>query len=265
MKNIRRGSVLYLTSNLSRISYITEMRPWILELLFKTKQKPNVFMLQGETQDCEVSLLLPCPKTCKNLWRSCVDHHSFFSSNRTARSPKYNNSTVQSYKKLITQHLGLGNSKTERWACACIFMCSLSNCYLTKVSFLSFLMFSGPVCQRVVGGMVWNPVLQRSISSEHLETKSLPSRSPPTTPNWYDLQGLSNVSASSFCPVFWWILVSLAGEVLEFAMASVNLARPQLNWPMNWKTCQREKMSSTHTGHLWAVAGWTVKGIHRIS
>uniref|UniRef100_A0A8C2X0S8 protein-tyrosine-phosphatase n=1 Tax=Cyclopterus lumpus TaxID=8103 RepID=A0A8C2X0S8_CYCLU len=40
------------------------------------------------------------------------------------------------------------------------------------------------LCQRVVGGMVWNPVLMRSISSEYLETKSLPSRSPPNTPNW---------------------------------------------------------------------------------
>lgn len=37
---------------------------------------------------------------------------------------------------------------------------------------------------------MWNPVLRRSISSEYLETKSLPSRSPPTTPNWYDLQEL---------------------------------------------------------------------------
>ncbi|KAM8734043.1 tyrosine-protein phosphatase non-receptor type 3 isoform 1-T2 [Acanthopagrus schlegelii] len=133
--------------------------PWgnIIKISFKRKRfLIHLKRKHGETQDCEVSLLLPCPKTCKNLWRSCVDHHSFFSSNRTVRSPKYNNSTVQSYKKLITQHLGLGNSKTE----------------------------SGPVCQRVVGGMVWNPVLQRSISSEHLETKSLPSRSPPTTPNW---------------------------------------------------------------------------------
>ncbi|XP_047216559.1 tyrosine-protein phosphatase non-receptor type 3 isoform X2 [Girardinichthys multiradiatus] len=110
----------------------------------------------GETQDCEVSLILPCPKSCKNLWRSCVDHHSFFSSSRSGRSPKYNNSTVKGYTKLITQHLGLSNSKTE----------------------------DGPVCQRVVGGMVWNPVLRRSLSSEHLETKSLPSRSPPSTPNW---------------------------------------------------------------------------------
>ncbi|XP_028281177.1 tyrosine-protein phosphatase non-receptor type 3 isoform X1 [Parambassis ranga] len=133
--------------------------PWgnIIKISFKRKRfLIHLKRKHGETQDCEVSLVLPCPKTCKNLWRSCVDHHSFFSSNRTTRSPKYNNSTVQSYRKLITQHLGLGHSKTE----------------------------SGPVCQRVVGGMVWNPVLRRSLSSEHLETKSLPSRSPPTTPNW---------------------------------------------------------------------------------
>ncbi|XP_071772897.2 tyrosine-protein phosphatase non-receptor type 3 isoform X1 [Centroberyx gerrardi] len=137
--------------------------PWgnIIKISFKRKRfLIHLKRKHGETQDCVVSLALPCPKTCKNLWRSCVDHHSFFSSSRTARSPKHNNSTVQSYSKLLTQHLGLGNSKTE----------------------------SGPVCRRVVGGMVWNPVLQRSISTEYLETKSLPSRSPPTTPNWYDLQ-----------------------------------------------------------------------------
>uniref|UniRef100_A0A087YGR2 protein-tyrosine-phosphatase n=1 Tax=Poecilia formosa TaxID=48698 RepID=A0A087YGR2_POEFO len=134
--------------------------PWgnIIKISYKRRRfVVHLKRKHGETQDCEVSLNLPCPKTCKNLWRSCVDHHSFFSSSRTARSPKYNNSTVKGYKQLITQHLGLSNSKTED---------------------------RGPVCQRVVGGMVWNPVLQRSISSEHLETKSLPSRSPPSTPNW---------------------------------------------------------------------------------
>ncbi|XP_037640480.1 tyrosine-protein phosphatase non-receptor type 3 isoform X2 [Sebastes umbrosus] len=133
--------------------------PWgnIIKISFKRKRfLIHLKRKHGETQDCEVSLVLPCPKTCKNLWRSCVDHHSFFCSNRTSRSLKLNNSTVQSYRKLITQHLGLGNSQSE----------------------------SGPVCQRVVGGMVWNPVLKRSISSENFETKSLPSRSPPNTPNW---------------------------------------------------------------------------------
>ncbi|KAM9723839.1 tyrosine-protein phosphatase non-receptor type 3 isoform 4-T7 [Menidia menidia] len=134
--------------------------PWgnIIKISFKKRRFIiHLKRKHGETQNCEMSLVLPCPKTCKNLWRSCVDHHSFFS-NRSARNPKYNNSTVQSYKSLITQHLGLGNSKTDT--------------------------SSGPVCQRVVGGMVWNPVLRRSLSSEHLETKSLPSRSPPSTPNW---------------------------------------------------------------------------------
>ncbi|KAG7242025.1 hypothetical protein INR49_024070 [Caranx melampygus] len=133
--------------------------PWgnIIKISFKRKRfLIHLKRKHGETQDCEVSLNLSCPKSCKNLWSSCVDHHTFFCSNRTARSPKHNNSTVHSYTKLITQHLGIGNSKPE----------------------------SGPVCQRVVGGMVWNPVLRRSFSSEHLETRSLPSRSPPTTPNW---------------------------------------------------------------------------------
>ncbi|XP_043973136.1 tyrosine-protein phosphatase non-receptor type 3 isoform X2 [Gambusia affinis] len=133
--------------------------PWgnIIKISYKRRRFiVHLKRKHGETQDCEVSLNLPCPKTCKNLWRSCVDHHSFFSSSRTAKSPKYNNSTVKGYKQLITQHLGLTNSKTEE----------------------------GPVCQKVVGGMVWNPVLRRSISSERLETMSLPSRSPPSTPNW---------------------------------------------------------------------------------
>ncbi|KAM8870843.1 tyrosine-protein phosphatase non-receptor type 3 isoform 2-T4 [Spinachia spinachia] len=133
--------------------------PWVNIIKISFKRKRFLIHLKrkhGETQDCEVSLVLPCAKTCKNLWRSSVDHHSFFCSNRIAKSPKHNNTTVQSYRRLITQHLGLGNSKFE----------------------------SGPVCQRVVGGMVWNPVVQRSFSSDHLETKSLPSRSPPNTPNW---------------------------------------------------------------------------------
>lgn len=144
-----------------------------------------LLLLQGETQDCEMSMILPCPKTCKNLWRSCVDHHSFFCSNRSARSPKHNNSTIHSYTKLITQHLGLGHTKNERWAWK---PDALINSFKKFESSLTISAPSGPVCQRVVGGMVWNPVLRRSISSECLETKSLPSRSPPSTPNWYGPQ-----------------------------------------------------------------------------
>ncbi|XP_053743192.1 tyrosine-protein phosphatase non-receptor type 3 isoform X1 [Synchiropus splendidus] len=133
--------------------------PWgnIIKISFKRKRfLVHLKRKHGETRDCVVSLTLSCPKTCKNLWRSCVDHHTFFSSNRTTRSLNQNSSTVQAYRKLITQHLGISNTHPD----------------------------SGPVCHRVVGGMVWNPAVKRSLSSECLETKSLPSRSPPTTPNW---------------------------------------------------------------------------------
>ncbi|CAN9514236.1 unnamed protein product [Ophioblennius macclurei] len=133
--------------------------PWgnIIKISFKRKRFfVHLKRKHGETQDCEVSLLLPCPKSCKNLWRSCIDHHSFFCANQTPRTPKQSTSSIHSYRKLITQHLGLGNNKPE----------------------------SGPVWQRVVGRTVWNPGPIRSLSSEHLETMSLPSRSPPTTPNW---------------------------------------------------------------------------------
>lgn len=133
--------------------------PWVNIIKISFKKKRFFIDLRrkhGETQDCEISLTLPCPRTCKTLWKSCVDHHSFFHPNRSNCSPKHTNLATQQTSKLFTHHLGLGHSKTD----------------------------SGPVYRRVIGGMVWNPVLKRSISLEHLETKSLPSRSPPQTPNW---------------------------------------------------------------------------------
>uniref|UniRef100_A0A6Q2YNA1 protein-tyrosine-phosphatase n=1 Tax=Esox lucius TaxID=8010 RepID=A0A6Q2YNA1_ESOLU len=105
--------------------------PWVNIIKISFKRKRFLIQLRrkhGETQDCVVSLVLPCPRTCKNLWRSCVDHHSFFHS-KSAHSPHHTN-------------------------------------------------------LKVMGGMEWNPVGRGSSSSEHLETKSLPSRSPPLTPNW---------------------------------------------------------------------------------
>lgn len=81
---------------------------------------------------------------------------------------------------------------------------------------------SGPVCHRVVGGMVWNPVLQRSISSEYLETKSLPSRSPPTTPNWYKLQDQTHrfFKASAFISSLSSVCVLSSQKVLHSPVLS---------------------------------------------
>uniref|UniRef100_A0AAY5L4A6 protein-tyrosine-phosphatase n=1 Tax=Esox lucius TaxID=8010 RepID=A0AAY5L4A6_ESOLU len=129
--------------------------PWVNIIKISFKRKRFLIQLRrkhGETQDCVVSLVLPCPRTCKNLWRSCVDHHSFFHS-KSAHSPHHTNLVTQIHNKLLSQHWTLGNS---------VFNSSY----------------------KVMGGMEWNPVGRGSSSSEHLETKSLPSRSPPLTPNW---------------------------------------------------------------------------------
>ncbi|TSK20251.1 Tyrosine-protein phosphatase non-receptor type 3 [Bagarius yarrelli] len=87
---------------------------------------------QGEVGQQVVSVSMPSSRSCKNLWRSCVDHHTF-----------YNRKNLHAVSKPR----------------------------------------SVPLCRKLVGEVTWNPLI-KSLSTEHLETKSLPSRSPPSTPNW---------------------------------------------------------------------------------
>nr|XP_033786523.1 tyrosine-protein phosphatase non-receptor type 3 isoform X3 [Geotrypetes seraphini] len=88
-------------------------------------------------------------RTCKNLWKSCVDHHTFFQAKKS----------LPHEKKPPSSYWTLGSRNQAKSV-------------------------SSQVCRKVIGGMVWNSNLKRSLSVEHLETKSLPSRSPPITPNW---------------------------------------------------------------------------------
>ncbi|KTG46099.1 hypothetical protein cypCar_00013562 [Cyprinus carpio] len=75
---------------------------------------------------------MPSSRACKNLWKSCVDHHTFYN-----RKPSHSASKLSSV----------------------------------------------PLYRKLIGEKMLNPAV-RSNSAEHLETKSLPSRSPPNTPNW---------------------------------------------------------------------------------
>ncbi|KAG7469158.1 hypothetical protein MATL_G00126030 [Megalops atlanticus] len=122
----------------------------IIKISFKRKR----FFIQlrqkhGETRDHTVPFILPNYRACKNLWKSCVEHHTFFQTKRA----------LPQDKKHFPTYWNLGSKNPAKT-------------------------INSQIYRKVMGGMVWNPVLRKSLSAEHLETKSLPSRSPPITPNW---------------------------------------------------------------------------------
>ncbi|GAB1288532.1 Tyrosine-protein phosphatase non-receptor type 3 [Apodemus speciosus] len=130
----------------------TSFYPWvnILKISFKRKK----FFIhqrqkQAESREHIVAFNMLNYRSCKNLWKSCVEHHSFFQAKKL----------LPQEKNVLSQYWTLGSRNPKK---------SINNQY----------------CKKVIGGMVWNPVMRRSLSVERLETKSLPSRSPPITPNW---------------------------------------------------------------------------------
>ncbi|KFV82223.1 Tyrosine-protein phosphatase non-receptor type 3 [Struthio camelus australis] len=130
----------------------TSFYPWvnILKISFKRKK----FFIQqrqkhNESREHIVAFNMLNYRACKNLWKSCVEHHTFFQAKKS----------LPHEKKILSHYWTLGSRNPAK---------SVSSQY----------------CRKVIGGMVWNPSMRRSLSVEHLETKSLPSRSPPVTPNW---------------------------------------------------------------------------------
>ncbi|NXO47766.1 PTN3 phosphatase, partial [Aramus guarauna] len=130
----------------------TSFYPWvnILKISFKRKK----FFIQqrqkhNESREHIVAFNMLNYRACKNLWKSCVEHHTFFQAKKT----------LPHEKKILSHYWTLGSRNPAK---------SVNSQY----------------CRKVIGGMVWNPSMRRSLSVEHLETKSLPSRSPPVTPNW---------------------------------------------------------------------------------
>ncbi|NXP76654.1 PTN3 phosphatase, partial [Ramphastos sulfuratus] len=130
----------------------TSFYPWvnILKISFKRKK----FFIQqrqkhSESREHIIAFNMLNYRACKNLWKSCVEHHTFFQAKKS----------LPHDKNVLSHYWTLGSRNPAK---------SLNSQY----------------CRKVIGGMVWNPSMRRSLSVEHLETKSLPSRSPPVTPNW---------------------------------------------------------------------------------
>eukprot|EP00062_Callorhinchus_milii_P012429 gi/632959458/ref/XP_007895637.1/ PREDICTED: tyrosine-protein phosphatase non-receptor type 3 [Callorhinchus milii] len=134
--------------NMARVSFY----PWVNITKISFKRKRFFIQLREKPRQSQESIVgfnMLNYRACKILWKSCVEHHTFFQ----AKKP------LLQEKKILAAYFTVGHRNQNR--------------------FLNY-----QFCRRVIGGMVWNPVLRKSLSVEQLETRSLPSRSPPLTPDW---------------------------------------------------------------------------------
>uniref|UniRef100_A0A4W5QYU6 Tyrosine-protein phosphatase n=1 Tax=Hucho hucho TaxID=62062 RepID=A0A4W5QYU6_9TELE len=148
--------------------------PWlkIVKILFKCKQ----FFVQlrrevNETRETLLGFNMVSYRACKNLWKTCVEHHTFFRLDRP----------VPPQKNFFAHYFTLGSK--------------FRYCGRTEVQSVQYGKEKGiknrvfarspskPMARKLMCGTDWEAVSRNSLSDERLETQSLPTRSPPDTPN----------------------------------------------------------------------------------
>ncbi|XP_034142678.1 tyrosine-protein phosphatase non-receptor type 4 [Esox lucius] len=148
--------------------------PWlkIVKISFKCKQ----FFVQlrrevNETRETLLGFNMVNYRACKNLWKTCVEHHTFFRLDRP----------VPPQKNFFAHYFTLGSK--------------FRYCGRTEVQSVQYGKEKGikdrvfarspskPLARKLMGGTDWEAVSRNSLSDERLETQSLPTRSPPGTPN----------------------------------------------------------------------------------
>ncbi|XP_067266477.1 tyrosine-protein phosphatase non-receptor type 4 isoform X4 [Chanodichthys erythropterus] len=165
---ISTGIAIY--KNRVRINYF----PWlkIVKISFKCKQ----FFIQirkeaHETRDTLLGFNMVNYRACKNLWKACVEHHTFFRLDRP----------VPPQKNFFAHYFSLGSKfrycgRTEA-----------QSVQYGKEKGIKDRVFarspSKPLDRKLMGVTDWEAVSRNSLSDERLETRSLPTRSPPGTPN----------------------------------------------------------------------------------
>ncbi|KAI4904966.1 hypothetical protein NFI96_018647 [Prochilodus magdalenae] len=148
--------------------------PWlkIVKISFKCKQ----FFIQlrrdaNETRETLLGFNMVNYRACKNLWKTCVEHHTFFRLDQP----------VPPQKNFFAHYFSLGSKfrycgRTEA-----------QSVQYGKEKGIKDRVFarspSKPLARKLMGMTDWEAVSRNSLSEERLETQSLPTRSPPGTPN----------------------------------------------------------------------------------
>uniref|UniRef100_A0A8C0GLM4 Tyrosine-protein phosphatase n=1 Tax=Chelonoidis abingdonii TaxID=106734 RepID=A0A8C0GLM4_CHEAB len=144
----------------------------IVKISFKCKQ----FFIQlrkdlHESREMLLGFNMVNYRACKNLWKACVEHHTFFRLDRP----------LLPQKNFFAHYFTLGSK--------------FRYCGRTEVQSVQYgkekankdRVFarspSKPLARKLMSGMDWEVVSRNSLSDDRLETQSLPSRSPPGTPN----------------------------------------------------------------------------------
>ncbi|KAK3543610.1 hypothetical protein QTP70_025020 [Hemibagrus guttatus] len=124
-----------------------------------------------ETRETLLGFNMVNYRSCKNLWKTCVEHHTFFRLDQP----------VPPQKNFFSHYFSLGSKfrysgRTEA-----------QSVQYGKEKGIKDRVFarspSKPLARKLMGVTDWEAVSRNSVSEERLETRSLPTRSPPGTPN----------------------------------------------------------------------------------
>ncbi|XP_058616491.1 tyrosine-protein phosphatase non-receptor type 4b isoform X1 [Onychostoma macrolepis] len=148
--------------------------PWLKIVKISFKSKQFFIQLRKELTENRESLLgfnMMNYRACKNLWKACVEHHTFFRLERP----------VPPERNLFLQYFTLGSKfrycgRTEAQSVQYGKERGNKNRVFARSP-------SKPLVRRLMSGLDWETVSRNSLSDDRLETQSLPNRSPPDSPD----------------------------------------------------------------------------------
>uniref|UniRef100_A0A8C1E2X7 Tyrosine-protein phosphatase n=1 Tax=Cyprinus carpio carpio TaxID=630221 RepID=A0A8C1E2X7_CYPCA len=155
--------------------------PWLKIVKISFKSKQFFIQLRKELTENRESLLgfnMMNYRACKNLWKACVEHHTFFRLERP----------VPPERNLFLQYFTLGSKfrycgRTEAQSVQYGKERGNKNRVFARSP-------SKPLVRRLMSGLDWETVSRNSLSDDRLETQSLPNRSPPDSPDHKFIQSL---------------------------------------------------------------------------